>query len=234
MNRTPFSPALRILPVLMLALPLGCSSSSTDAGPPVSAQQYFNLVPGQSFAYTSGDAGPTRTLQIQSVCSPPGEISVTSLKRGQVEQIEYLTFDDAGATVFLNQRDVYPTGSSGGGIDSRLFANPLTYLVAPLAYPQSNLTSGSTYTGTSSGYESYSMAVLGSQLWTQFGADAGGSTAYQLQFSGQDDGGGGLTQNRTMLPGIGFVQIYAQDDLGAYVNFTLVAINVLDGGTPCH
>jgi hypothetical protein len=64
------------------------------------------------------------------------------------------------------------------------------------------------------------------------GADAG-STAYPLQFSGQDDGGAGPTQDRTVVPGVGFVILNATDDNNSYVNFTLVGSHPIQSGTVC-
>jgi hypothetical protein len=234
-QRTPmtFGP-IRLLLALPLALPLACSGSNNDdAGLPVMAQEYFNFAPGQCFEYTTGDAGtPTRGLLVQPVVSPPGEVSVKTLKRGQIEQIEYLTFD--AGVAYLNQRDVYPSSGSDGGIDSRLFTTPLTYLVAPLTQMQPNFTSSSDYTGSSVGSENFTVGLNGTPfLWNGFGADAGGSTAYPMQFSDEPDGGGGLTQNRTMLPLTGFVQLTATDDNGMFVTFTLVGIHAFDGGFVC-
>jgi hypothetical protein len=220
--------------VFALALSLGCSSSGgVDSGPPPTAQEYFNFPDaGQCFSYTTGDAGrPSRGLLIQPVSVPPG-VSITTLHHGATEQVEYLTFD--GGVAFLNQRNVFPTASSDAGIDNRLFTTPLTYLVAPLVDGQSNLQSSSDYTGTSTGTESFTVSILGQSFtWNGIGADAGGSPAFPLQFSGEDDGGGGLTQNKTMLPWVGFVQLNATDDTGSFVTFTLTGIAPYNAGTAC-
>jgi hypothetical protein len=225
--------SLSLATVFGLALSLGCNSSGgADSGPPPTAQEYFNFAPNQStlcFSYTSGDAGrPSRGLLMQQISVPPG-ISIQTLKHGQPEVIEYLTFD-AGVAL-LNERQVYPT--DGGSITSQLFTTPLTYLVAPLVEGQPNIVSGSDYTGSSPGFETFTVSLLGQPFtWNGIGADAG-STAFGLQFSGQDDGGGGLTQNKTMLPWIGFVQLNATDDTGAFVTFTLTSIDEWDAGTVC-
>jgi hypothetical protein len=219
--------------VFGLALSLGCSSSGgVDSGPPPTAAEYFNLTPNLCFSYTTGDAGrPTRGLLIQSVSSPVG-VSITTLHHGATEQVEYLTGLDGG-TAFLNQRNVFPSATSDAGIDNRLFSTPLTYLSVPLQDGQANLSSSSDYTGTSTGTETFIVSLLGqSFIWNGIAADAG-SAAFPLQFSGQDDGGGGLTQNKTMLPWVGFVQLTATDDTGASVTFTLTAIDGYDAGTVC-
>jgi hypothetical protein len=221
--------AIRLLSLGAFALALACGSSNpnNDAGP-LLAQDYFNLNPGNGklcFAYSSNDAGtPSRGLLIETLMSPPGEVSVTSARHGSTDQIDYLTFD--GGLVLLNERQLFD-----GGIVSWSFATPLLYLQAPLVMNQTNLSSSSTYTGSSSGFETFTVSQLDTALWTGFGADAGGSTSFYLQFSAQDqDAGSPLTQNRRMLPSVGFVQLYATDDTGTYVNFSLVKIYTLDGG----
>jgi hypothetical protein len=226
----PRTPLALLLTLPLLTVPVACSSSNTeDSGPPLTAQQYFNFIPGQCFAYTSGDAGtPTRGLLIWDAGNPVGEITVRVLKRGQIEEIEYLTFD--GGEVFLNQRDVY----GDTGIDSRLYSSPLGYLVAPLTSNQQNLITSSDYTGTSIGSVIFTSGLNGMPFtWNGIGADAGGSSAYPLQFSEQPDGGGGITENRTLLPTVGFVQLYAPDDSNQYTTFTLVSISGVDAGTIC-
>jgi hypothetical protein len=150
-------------------------------------------------------------------------VSVTSTLLGAMEQIDYLTFD--GGNVFLNERQIID-----GGFISWVFDTPLTYLQAPLTVGQPNIVSGSSYMGTSPGYEILTVSLLDSDLWTGFGADAGGTTSFYMQFSAQDDGGGALTQNQRMLPNVGFVQLYATDENGTFTNFSLVEIRVMDAG----
>jgi hypothetical protein len=223
-------------PLCAFAFALACSSGGgDDAGPPLSGQEYFNLTPGLCFEYSADDAGtPTRGLLITAVASPAG-VKVDSKHHGGTEQIDYLSFD--AGTVLLSSRQVFTTG-----IESWVFVTPLTYLQAPLAEGQGNLTSSSAFTfsstasdaGTLTGEETLTVAVTGTTLWTGVAADAGGSSAYKMNFAGSDlDAGVSLTQVRSMLPNVGFVQLLATDDTGSFVTFQLVDIKVLDGGTNC-
>jgi hypothetical protein len=220
----------RLLP-FFLGLGLGAcgSSGSGDAGPPITAQGYYGFVAGQCFEYSETDGGlPTLGIVVASEATG---VALQLDRHGQETRVDHLVFD--GGLALLTQQDFV----AGGTLRTRNFATPIEYVQAPLATTNPTLSTSTGYQDnpSGSGQESWETDVLSEQ---PFSCAAGSyPTAFELQFTTTDsqvDGGESFAERRWAAPDVGFVDVYTQDDLGMFANFSLVDVKPADGGCAAH
>ncbi len=207
---------------------------NADAGPPITAQGYYGLNPGQCFEYSEQDGGaPDQGLR---VLSNPTGVELHFTRHGQDQRIDYLTFD--GGLALLTQQQTI----AGVSQPSRVFATPLAYLEAPISSAAPSLVSNSSYqesTPTGSGQASWEVDVVtGPQPWTA----AGGSypAVFELGVTVTDSqvsaGSPTVLDRLWVAPNAGIVQLYLPNDASPpqFVNYLLQDVIADAGaGTSC-
>jgi hypothetical protein len=219
---------VKLAPALACACLLGaCGSSNSggDAGPPIEAQAYFALQPGQCFAYQD-DAGDVVSLDIVPVASPAG-VAIVRSQSGLVQEKDFLVFD--GGIAFLAERNFTPLGLTD------VYTTPLVYLSAPLT--RTSVTSASSYTEGNSagmqtmGYETLIVAPeVDIQPWTGYGS-AASSDEDKISFSFNGVDGGTLVFS-WLTPELGFTDLSLPNPAGVFVDYLLTAIHPDNAGCP--
>jgi len=212
---------------------MGCSSGgdgSTGNGTssvPLTPAAYYNLNNGLCAEYAI-DAGslPSIGVHITTSTTPPG-IELRRVRHGQQDENEFVSFDGGGGVSIAERQ--FQTLS---GFTAEVFTTPLSYLPPPpLVNNAPALTSSSLCGGGSDcSTMGLSVSILGTRPYTgaysvDGGLGDGGITEYKLDFVFSADNDAGQLEQRWIVPGIGFTDLYLPtDDGNAFADYLLVDI----------
>ncbi len=228
---------------LSLAMAIGLSvwaCGGNQPAPPPSPGVYYNLTPGLCAEY-SNDAGgggvATVGVHIVTATNPPG-IELKRYKHGLQNEFDFLNFAPDGGDVFLAERELFPaTGptqefystTDAGGVG-------LKYLPAPPLGSQTLDSSSDCANGSACMDMALDVSVLSTSPYTgAYSVPDGGMIETQLYFTYTYNGDGGLAADqRGVVPGIGFTDLYMIDDTMNLSHYLLVDIIPDDGGCGEH
>ena len=227
---------------LAAGLVAGACGSGGGAQPNLPPGPYYNLIPGVCAEYSDQDGGanPSVGVHIQIATNPPG-IELRRVKHGVMDENDYLTFAPDGGGVFLAEREyasstgmpvqeVYTTTGAGGV--------GLKYLPAPPLESQTLDSTSLCGSGSVCTSMALDVSVPSSKPYTgALSVPDGGMIETVLDFTyTYDDGDGGLKgDQRSVVPGIGFTDLYLLDtDTNNLAHYLLVDIIPDDAGCAEH
>jgi hypothetical protein len=228
--KTTFALSLVVAGALLGA---GCGGSPATTYPPPGV--YYNLIPGVCAEYSDQDGGlnPSVGVHIQTSTNPPG-IELRRVKHGVMDENDFLSFAPDGGGVFLAERE-YATPDAGPV--QEVYTTPLKYLAAPPLGTQTLDSSSVCASGSVCTSMSLDVSVQSSKSYTgALSVPDGGMIETELYFTYTYDDGGMLTADqREIVPGIGFTDLYLVDtETNNLAHYLLVDIIPDDGGCAEH